>query len=377
LLLLIFVFLSISPEVFPAKGKAQAKGKGPKPILQVGVDPRVELMCVLFRLAGNPEYNHGRVESYAADVDRYFAPYKNHPAVKRVIQLRNSRHVGYDAPMILAVQLDDIDTLRPRLPMIPPPPGWDLRWSPRDTEEFLELARDFVRKTRFQRFMRQHKDLYDRTEDELRDVIKRNVRLDWFGRFFGPASTPRFKAVPGLLTGPLNIGPRFISGSGRDEFYCILGVPDFREQGVARFADKIPILVHEFCHSYANPVVERHMNELKEIGPLMFEQVKDRLERQGYGRWQSMMYETIVRTCVVRYLRDCETPGQVRQEIDRQRNFGFLWVESLADVLDQYEAQRNRYIDFESFFPRIVDYLNKTALKTGNTKKAMMENSNE
>ena len=37
---------------------------------------------ILFRLAGNPEYNQARVPSYAAAVDAYFADFRDHPAVR-------------------------------------------------------------------------------------------------------------------------------------------------------------------------------------------------------------------------------------------------------------------------------------------------------
>ena len=40
--------------------------------LRVIVDPRVELMSVIFRLAGNPEYNQARVKSYAQDAENLF-----------------------------------------------------------------------------------------------------------------------------------------------------------------------------------------------------------------------------------------------------------------------------------------------------------------
>jgi hypothetical protein len=47
--------------------------------LGVAVDPRVELLSIIFRLAGNQEYNRGAVASYNEDVDRWFGGRKNHP----------------------------------------------------------------------------------------------------------------------------------------------------------------------------------------------------------------------------------------------------------------------------------------------------------
>src|SRR5436309_10571183 len=36
------------------------------------VDPRVELLSIVFRLAGNSEYNMSPLKTYTADIDSYF-----------------------------------------------------------------------------------------------------------------------------------------------------------------------------------------------------------------------------------------------------------------------------------------------------------------
>ena len=69
------------------------------PRLRVSVDPRVELMSLLFRLAGNYEYNQAKVVSYTADVNKQFNPFRDHPTVQLARKLRTSRGIGYDAPM--------------------------------------------------------------------------------------------------------------------------------------------------------------------------------------------------------------------------------------------------------------------------------------
>ncbi|MGA2005174.1 MAG: hypothetical protein ABSG70_17440 [Terriglobales bacterium] len=38
------------------------------------VDERVELVSIVFRLAGNPEYNMSPLKGYTSDIDRYFSP---------------------------------------------------------------------------------------------------------------------------------------------------------------------------------------------------------------------------------------------------------------------------------------------------------------
>src|SRR5260370_8472432 len=50
----------------------------PAQTTKVGVDLRVELMSIIFRLAGNPEYSEGRVPAYTHAIDAHFASVRNH-----------------------------------------------------------------------------------------------------------------------------------------------------------------------------------------------------------------------------------------------------------------------------------------------------------
>ena len=85
---------------------------GTKAGVQVMVDPRVELMSIIFRLAGNPEYSRGRVPSYIKDIDDYFGRYKNHPAVLTAVKLLERQGVSFDAVMSMAVHITDAADLK-------------------------------------------------------------------------------------------------------------------------------------------------------------------------------------------------------------------------------------------------------------------------
>jgi hypothetical protein len=77
------------------------------PPLEVGVDPRVELVSLLFRLAGNREYNQCRVPLYNADVEAQFGKFRDHPAVQLAHRLRQQQGVSYDACMGMAILLSN------------------------------------------------------------------------------------------------------------------------------------------------------------------------------------------------------------------------------------------------------------------------------
>ncbi|HWH67873.1 MAG TPA: DUF4932 domain-containing protein, partial [Candidatus Sulfotelmatobacter sp.] len=144
-----------------ANSPAPAQATAPSvPTLRVVVDPRVELLSLVFRLAGNPEYNQARVESYAADAEKQFTKFQEHQAIQLASKLRKTRGVSYDACMSMAVHLTDVDSLQTRLPLEPWPEALDQRWTVSSAREFLEAARDFVQDTAFKDFLAQHQPLY-------------------------------------------------------------------------------------------------------------------------------------------------------------------------------------------------------------------------
>lgn len=74
--------------------------------LTIEVDPRVELIGIVFRLAGNPEYNNGTLRSYVKAIERHFGDIDGRPVVKMAAQLRKTRLMSCDGPMSLAVYID-------------------------------------------------------------------------------------------------------------------------------------------------------------------------------------------------------------------------------------------------------------------------------
>src|SRR5260370_18815625 len=62
---------------------------------RIGVDRRVELMAILFKLAGNPEYNQNNFTQYNADIARHFGPFRDHGAVSLARAVRESHALGY------------------------------------------------------------------------------------------------------------------------------------------------------------------------------------------------------------------------------------------------------------------------------------------
>lgn len=300
-------------------------------------------MSILQRLAAASEYLGTPTTTYVSDVGKTFGPFGDHPAVVRTRELRAKYGISYDAPMWLAIQLDDKLYLKGR-PL-------DARWANVDIASYLALVRDFVAATKFDAFLAAHASYYARVEERLRTAIAKEDPTSWFDRFFGARPGAKFIVVPGMLTGTRNFGPH-----NDTEMFQILGIShvDFDE---LPFIDEplIELLVHETAHSYINPLFAKHHAELAPHGRRLLARVAEPMRKQAYPTWEIMMNEQGVRAVTALYLRERKGAASADAAIAREEARSFLWTRPLADLLGTYAAQRQQYPDLEAFMPRIVE----------------------
>lgn len=346
----------------------------PRPAVSVAVDPRVELVSIIFRLAGNKEYNRGRVPGYVKDVEEHFGPHKDHPAVKYASELRTRRHISYNAPMGLAVYLTDTVTFGERAPLSPLPAELDDRWTPETAREFIAQARKFSEDTGFNAFFEAHRPLYQASELGLREVLDKHARLEWFDSFFGPREGAEFKAVVSLLAGGGNYGASLKLPGGGEELYSVLGVWRADKEGNPVFPpDMASTLVHELGHSYTNPVVESFRRQLRKPGEKLYAQVAERMKEQAYGNWSTMMMESVLRACELRYALATGGPEAVKKSVAYENSRSFYWVAELGELLARYEEQPRKYKDFAEFFPEVIAFFKAYAPKAGEKIAAARE----
>lgn len=341
---------------------------------RIGVDPRVELMSIIFRLAGNNEYTQGRVPSYLNAIDRYFGPYRDHKAVQIARELRNTDGVSFDAPMNLAVRLKDAESLSERVPFDRADAGLDSRWHGVKAREFVDALRSFVTDTRFNEFLKSQQALYDFTDSRLRKLVETNLDLPWYTRFFGARSPVRFIIVPGLVNGGPSYGSSVVAEDGVEEMYAIPGVFEVDAEGLPRFSgDFLDTMVHEFVHSYTNPLVDKYGAQLARAGDQFYEPLREAMSRQAYGDGRTLLYESMVRAATIRYIFDHAGPEAARRAQESEWANSFLWIGELCDLLATYEKNREAYPTLESFMPKVVRFFNDEAPRIGELQRMYEE----
>ncbi|MHC4211722.1 MAG: DUF4932 domain-containing protein, partial [Planctomycetota bacterium] len=299
---------------------------------------------------------------YSDDVEAHFGPFRKHAVVATARRLRQERGVSYDAVMSMAVHLKDTPGLAERVPFEPHPARLDRRWRLDEARRFLDEARDFVRASDFNGFVAAHRDFHAAAAARLRARIEKRAYIDWFDQFFGDRPQARFRASVGLLNGGGNygVGVRFADGS--EEIAPVIGAYQFDNNGLPVFGKGIEdTIVHELCHSYTNPLIDAFADDLEPYGKAIYPSRAAVMERQAYGNWKTMMYESLVRACTVRWVLAHDGPAAAQKTVDYNRGRGFTWTGNLAGLLGEYERDRDEYPTLDTFMPQVVRFFETVA----------------
>ena len=320
--------------------------------ISVHIDRRVELVSIVCALAGFKEYTLGAVNPYRTAVINAFRPFLGHPAVAMARELREQHGIGHDAPMILAVHLDEQLELTnaEELPLL------DARWTGVDAAAYAAQLRDFATVSKLDAFMATHRAHYAAIEDTLGAAVEAEHPVEWFDAMFGKPKKATYTVVPSPMTGTYNFGVRATRSDGTLELYQLLAVDT--PTGLPVVNDELVyLLVHELAHSYINPVLAQHAAILGTPAAKLFERVQGQMKAQAYSTWQIMLDESVVRATTVVYLRDRKGDATAEATLAAERERGFLWTMELAELMQQYQQ------DHQDYVPGLARLLTALALK--------------
>ncbi|MEQ8766079.1 MAG: DUF4932 domain-containing protein, partial [Planctomycetota bacterium] len=290
----------------------------------------------------------------------HVAEQANHPVVELARELRRRRGVSFDAVMSLAVHLEDIESLELAIPLDPWPPRLDERWQPADIERFLSLAKDFIEKTNYRDFLATHEALFEKAAARLTERLKERDFLGWFNGFFGERDGAEFFVIVGMLNGGANYGVSRRGGEKPEVISPVIGASRFDERGVPVFdASMRDLIVHELCHSYTNPIVDRFADVLLPSAERMFPFCQEVMSRQAYKNPRTVLFESFVRAAVIRFLADTEGVPAAMRESAQQAGLGFDWAADLANLYATFARSREEHPTFEDFVPQIAEFFER------------------
>ena len=326
--------------------------------LQVSIDPRVELFAIIYRLAGYLDHGGDHaVSHYEIEVQNHFGRYREHPAVALATRLKEDRNVDYGVQLSLAVHVDDAANLRLRVPLDPWPETLHERWTPELIDEVLAQARNFATQSDFAGFVDKQGPFYAETVARAERALEAEVHVDWFDSFFGLQAGREFRVFISPLGGLHGWYAFWLSTEQGLEAMSVISCQRLDDQGKPVFPQVASGIVHELSHSYVNPTSDPYLDQLEEpvnrMKPFL---VAYFAEAYGQMHHSALVRESLVRAAVIRYLHERREFLAERRALARELKQGAFWMPELLETLEQYEAQRDRYPDFQSYMPEVVEF---------------------
>ncbi|MFC1502162.1 DUF4932 domain-containing protein, partial [bacterium] len=334
----------------------------------ITVDPRIELISIVLFLANEKYADLNTHETdYRIDVQEHFNQFSNHQAVILCRELHKSGF-HYDAPPALVLYHSDLPDFKQETEY--PDRLVQRAGSIEKLNEFTSALRDFVKISQFEDFFNAHQSYYNvlthNVNKILQDQISFKERLE---DFYGE-SKHSYQIILGPLIKGGGYGPQIIKNN-KKEIYCIMGPQS--QEGIQKnlFGDLTwfaYIPYHEFSHSYVNPVTDQHRTVLEEYDGL-FTVLKDTMRSQAYHSWITCINEHLVRTNVVRLFVKIFPDSFYIVEpmlLAQERGRGFIFIDELNNLMKEYEQDREKYPDYQSFYPRIIQFFREKFLELEN-----------
>lgn len=288
-----------------------------------------------------------------------FAPFAEHPAVAFTEQLfrRMSYHpMNYTA--LLHSEFPEGARVR-RLPdyMTPDPE------TAAALDRYAGLVRDFHEASGFDGFWTAHasrvRGILDTARSNLREPGLPGIMEALYGREAG-----RFFLV---------VSP-FMQESGFHVELAEDGALDFYAfTGGSTYANELSlnsIAFHELSHGFIEPMSLQHTARIQALSHL-YRPLEERFRSLGYPDWDRAFNEHMVTAGQLHLTRMVFGRDTALAMLEREEARGFRLIDRFYRLFDRYLAARDRYPDLESFYPVILDELERLRVEEGRAPGSM------
>jgi len=361
LLILIVSFISCN-ELTSDKRKIQIKTKQ----INVKINYNVETLGLIYSLADTELVYSDFKES--AHLLKYFLDkfkkYKSHPAVIKMKELLN-KDIFESSSVTIGLFYTNFPEFNKK---------YDFDYSNYSEEEkkelfdFFELARKFYIDANLNQYFEKQEPLYTKIKSEIKSVLPKSKYIKTLEEFHG-ISMLDYVIIPSVfIPNYFNFGPRIKTKNGTINYYVLGPTYDIKIEDEINlkknigFNDKDYISstgVHEFGHTFMRFIDKpKNVELINSISYLNTKDIQDKIYPQGYGTWEDVFEEHLVRTCEI-VIASKMGNEKLKEELfnDYVKERGFKYIPLILKILPEYENNREKYKKFEDFFPLIIEEL--------------------
>lgn len=227
---------------------------------------------------------------------------------------------------------------------------------------FLEGFNAFSKEINFDQYMMDSKIYYEKSIAEIRKALPKYDFIDAMEKFYR-TEFDSYSLIPSLtIPKGMGFGIKYTRNK-KTNVFNVFGALDFQnftdfenlKMGFANGQRLRELSVHEFGHSFVNPIVGRLPEEIFKKTEKLFEPLQSRMEEQGYNNWKVCLYEHFVRAGEVfisERLGDKEGTEKLKKEYIQDRQFKH--IPTILAELEKFNSG-----EYKSYFETVQRTMDK------------------
>lgn len=346
---------------------AKEKEKAVEKQIHVEFNPNIHTSHIIELFVWPGEYP---TRPIIVEAQRYFEPYKNHPAIKLSDSLLQNEIFYFDELTEILLYLEAFPGTNFKYPLTNSP------YADRTEiiNKWMKSLAEFYVDANVEAFLKANDTFYQGAKQE---VLKNLPPKDFPGQIeeYYRDSKLKYTIIPapemptGGAYGQRGIGPYVYTSNGMLIYQVISASLPIQKDSLTHrynefgFDNKEFILrnsYHEFGHAFVNTILEKehHKRLLENYKPLFIKELKKVMLEQNYDNWFDCIAEHIVRLGEIRLAErsgNTEWAEELRQYHTEDLNFIFL--PEFEKAIKMYEND-DSFKTFEAFLPRLLNTLN-------------------
>lgn len=227
-------------------------------------------------------------------------------------------------------------------------------------EEFEEQFRYFAQDSLFVSYL---KNVSDNNSAIIKQVSDSETLMQipmFLENFYGKKlSSYNLILSPLVHSGGFN--SEVIDTKGKRMVYACVGPNgeiDFKPYFEREFIE-MDLLLHEFGHSFVNPLMEQYRDRIQALKSLYYtKEFEMAAKKQGYSEWKYAFNEALVRATTILITEKQFGMEKAKDLLTYEKGIGFSLTESIVKIVSENYIP-SKYKSFDIFYPQLLCRLAK------------------
>lgn len=115
---------------------------------------------------------------------------------------------------------------------------------------------------------------------------------------------------------------------------------------------------HEFGHCFIEPITLKYLDEINQLTHL-YTPLKESFQKMGYIDWHRTFNEHLITAGQLHLMRKALSEEWMLKMKDREKQRGFKLIDKFYEYLKDYDENRKKYPNLETFFPDLLSKLSE------------------